>query len=107
VIRNFLQVYVYCITGFLSIWLIFDISDNISTFLDQRVGLRIAVKYYITQLPEVIIVLLPVALLLALLFSLGRMSRSNEIVSLLTAGISLSRILLPLMAIGILTVTVA
>src|SRR6266516_5208647 len=81
VIRNFLQVYFYCIAGFVSIWLIFDISDNISTFIDERIGL-----------------------LLALLFTLGRMSRSNEIVSMLTAGVSLPRVLLPLIGIGLLTV---
>ena len=38
VLRNFLQAYFYCIAGFISIWLIFDISDNISTFLDERVS---------------------------------------------------------------------
>jgi lipopolysaccharide export LptBFGC system permease protein LptF len=42
VIRNFLQVYLYCIAGFISIWLIFDISDNISTFIDERVGFTFA-----------------------------------------------------------------
>src|ERR1051326_9326104 len=81
VIRNFLQAYIYCIAGFISIWLIFDISDNISTLLDERVGLILAVQYYLTQVPQVFIILLPVSLLLALLFSLGRMSRANEIVS--------------------------
>ena len=40
VIRNFLQVYLYCIAGFISIWLIFDVSDNISTFLDERISQR-------------------------------------------------------------------
>jgi len=104
VIRNFLQVYFYCIAGFVSIWLIFDISDNISTFIDERIGLLLAVRYYGTQVPEVFIILLPVSLLLALLFTLGRMSRSNEIVSMLTAGVSLPRVLLPLIGIGLLTV---
>jgi hypothetical protein len=31
-----LQPYAYCILGFLSIWLIFDISDNSSTIFDER-----------------------------------------------------------------------
>ena len=104
VIRNFLQAYIYCIVGFISIWLIFDISDNISTLLDERVGLVLAVQYYITQVPQVFIILLPVSLLLALLFSLGRMSRANEIVSMLTAGVSIPRVLLPLIGMGLLTV---
>src|ERR1700747_2443211 len=107
VIRNFLQVYLYCIIGFISIWLIFDISDNISTFIDQHVGLATAVRFYAVQVPQVFIILLPVSLLLALLFSLGRMSRSNEIVSMLTAGISIPRVLFPLAIVGLLTVGVA
>src|SRR5260370_277061 len=104
VIRNFLQVYFYCIAGFISIWLIFDVSDNISTFIDEHVPLSLVLRYYGTQIPQVFIILLPVSLLLSLLFALRRMSRSNEIVSMLTAGVSLPRVLLPLIAIGLLTV---
>src|SRR5262252_2946203 len=104
VIRNFVQVYFYCIAGFISIWLIFDVSDNISTFIDEHVSLLLVIRYYATQIPQVLIILLPVALLLSLLFALGRMSRSNEIVSMLTAGVSLPRVLLPLIGIGLLTV---
>jgi lipopolysaccharide export system permease protein len=104
VIRNFLQVYIYCIAGFISIWLIFDISDNISTFIDEHFGFMLTVRYYLTQVPEVFIILLPVALLLALLFALGRMSRANEIVSMLTAGVSIPRVLAPLIGMGLLTV---
>ena len=99
-----MQVYFYCIAGFTSIWLIFDVSDNISSFIDNHIGLSLVVRYYATQIPQVFIILLPVALLLSLLFALGRMSRSNEIVSMLTAGVSLPRVLLPLIGIGLLTV---
>src|SRR6202007_1167977 len=104
VLKNFLQAYIYCIAGFISIWLIFDVSDNISTFIDEHFGFVLTVRYYATQVPQILIILLPVSLLLALLFSLGRMSRANEIVSMLTAGVSVPRVLLPLIAIGLLTV---
>jgi lipopolysaccharide export system permease protein len=103
VVRYFLQAYIYCIAGFTSIWFIFDVSDNISTFLDQRISRTLILQYYLTQVPQILVILLPVALLLALLFSLGRMSRSNEIVSMLTSGVSLPRILAPLLFIGLLT----
>ncbi len=98
-----MQAYLYCVVGFVSIWLIFDVSDNISVLLDARTGLLGIARYYLTQLPQTVVILLPVALLLALLFSLGRMSRSNEIVSMLTAGVSVVRVLVPLVVIGILT----
>jgi len=103
VLRNFFQPYVYCIFGFLAIWLVFDISDNSSIIFDTRAPLGLVVRYYWTQIPQVLVVLLPVALLLALLFSLGRMSRANEIVSMLTAGVSVPRVILPLLVVGLLT----
>jgi LPS export ABC transporter permease LptG len=103
VVWHFLQAYLYCIAGFVAIWFIFDVSDNISTFLDQRISRVLILKYYLTQLPQILVISLPVALLLALLFSLGRLSRSNEIVSMLTSGVSLPRILTPLFVIGFLT----
>jgi lipopolysaccharide export system permease protein len=103
VLRYFLQAYFYCIAGFISIWFIFDVSDNISTFLDERVSGSLIAKYYLAQAPQILVILLPVALLLALLFCLGRMSRSNEIVSMLTAGVSLPRLAAPLLLAGLLT----
>jgi lipopolysaccharide export system permease protein len=104
VVRNFLQAYVYCIAGFISIWLIFDVSDNISVFIEAHLGFVRVLHYYLTQLPQILVILLPVSLLLALLFILGRMSRANEIVSMLTAGVSVPRVLRPLLLIGLLTV---
>ena len=103
IVRNFLQPYIYCIIGFLSIWLIFDISDNSSTIFDEHAALGMVVHFYWTQIPQVLVILLPVSLLLSLLFSLGRMSRANEIVSMLTAGVSVPRVVFPLLIIGLLT----
>jgi lipopolysaccharide export system permease protein len=104
VVQNFLQAYLYCIIGFISIWLIFDVSDNISVFIEAHLGLVRVLHYYLTQLPQILVILLPVSLLLALLFVLGRMSRANEIVSMLTAGVSVPRVLRPLLILGLLTV---
>jgi lipopolysaccharide export LptBFGC system permease protein LptF len=53
-----------------------------------------------SQLPEVIVIILPIGLLLGLLYSLTQMSRSNEIISMLGAGRSVVRVLMPLFAIG-------
>ncbi|HEX8280989.1 MAG TPA: LptF/LptG family permease, partial [Chthoniobacterales bacterium] len=103
VLRQFLRAYLYCIAAFISIWLVFDISDNVSVFLGDTVSALLVVQYYLTQIPQILVILLPVSLLLALLFSLSRMSRTNEIVSMLTAGVSIPRLLLPLMLMGLLT----
>lgn len=102
ILRSFFIPFIYCFLGFLAIWLVFDLTDNGPDFLNAKTSpLRIA-QFYVSQIPQIIVLCLPVGLLLALLFSLGRLSRSNEIISMLGAGRSMPRILFPLIAIGIL-----
>jgi LPS export ABC transporter permease LptG len=101
VLRCFLEPFLICTLGFLAIWLIFDLSDNGPDFIQAKASLKVIAGFYATQLPSIILIVLPVGLLLALLFSLSRMSRSNEIISQLTAGRSIVRILWPLFGVGL------
>jgi LPS export ABC transporter permease LptG len=102
ILRTFLEPFVMCFVGFIAIWLVFDLSGNLQDFLEAHASLKQVARFYATQLPQVAVISLPVGLLLALLFSLSRMSRSNEIISMLAAGRSVVRLLVPLMIIGLL-----
>src|SRR5579862_1166974 len=101
VLKNFLVPFLLCLFGFVAIWLVFDLGDNIGDFIDAKVPLSKVAFYYSTQVPQILVLALPVGLLLALLYALSRMSRTNEIISMLTAGRSLSRILIPLIFVGL------
>ena len=96
VLQKFFLPFVYCVLGFIAIWFIFDLSDNLPDFLQGKVGFDILTEYYRSQIPEIIVVSLPIGALLALLYSLTAMSRSNEIISMLGAGVSVTRVLVPL-----------
>ena len=100
VLRNFMEPFLICFSGFIAIWLIFDLSDNITDFVEAKVSLKSIAGYYLSQLPYFILLALPVGLLLALLYSLSQMSRRNEIIAMLTAGRSVSRVLLPHILVG-------
>lgn len=102
ILRSFLEPFVICTLGFLAIWLVVDLSDNIRDFIEAKASFKVIGLFYLSQLPAMMVVVLPVGLLLALLFSLSRMSRTNEIISQLTAGRSLVRLLLPLFGIGLI-----
>jgi LPS export ABC transporter permease LptG len=106
-LTSFLKAYALCIAAFISIWLVFDISDHVSDFLGGGMSVGRVIQYYLTQVPQILVILLPISLVLALLYVLGRMSRTNEIVSMLTAGISVPRLLAPLIAMGALTAIVS
>jgi LPS export ABC transporter permease LptG len=90
-----------CCGAFVGIWLIFDLSSHGAGFISEGASAEQVFDFYSCQLPQIALLALPVAILLALLFSLSRMSRSNEIIGMLGAGVSLGRILLPLFAAGL------
>ena len=102
VLRNFLEPFLICLGGFIAIWLIFDYSDKSNDFIQVHASFRQIAAYYLSQLPATILLSLPVGLLLALLYSLSAMSRRNEIISMVTAGRSVGRVLLPLFFVGLL-----
>lgn len=102
ILNNFLIPFLLCFFGFLAIWFVFDLKDNISTFIEAQVHPRFVVYFYLTQLPEIVVTALPLGMLLALLFAMSKMSRSNEIIAMLTAGESLVRLIVPLAVVGLL-----
>jgi lipopolysaccharide export system permease protein len=102
VLANFFVPFIYSTVGFLAIWLVFDLSDNGHDFIEAHVKMKALAEFYLTQFPQILVLCLPVGLLLALLYSLSRMSRSNEIISMLTAGQSVTRVMMPLFFVGVL-----
>ena len=102
IISNFLIPFSLCFLGFLGIWLVFDLGGNLQDFIEGHASLKFVFLYYLTQLPQITVMTLPIGLLLALLYALSKMSRSNEIIAMLTAGESLGRLMAPLVAIGLL-----
>ena len=103
-LKNFLVPFGYALFGMVAIWLIYDLGENTATFQDAHLSPGMIALFYLTQLPFILVNWIPLAMLLGLLYVLTRMSRRNEVVSMLTAGVSLPRILLPLIGVGLLTV---
>lgn len=107
VLQKFLLPFVYCFFGFLAIWFIFDLSDNLQDFMTGQVGFGTLIRYYQSQIPEIVVLSLPFCALLALLYSLTSMSRTNEIISMLGAGQSVVRVLFPLFVVGLILTAIS
>lgn len=107
ILKNFFVPFAYSFLGFIAIWLIIDLTDNASDFISGHKSFGFVAYFYATQLPAITILILPIAILLSLLYALSRMSRSNEIIAMLTSGRSVLRILLPLFIFGLLATGVS
>lgn len=101
VLTKFLVPFAYCLVGFVAIWFIFDLADNLPDFLQGKANFNLLLQYYLSQIPQIIVMSIPTGMMLALLYSLTAMSRKNEIISMLGAGLSVERVLLPLFGAGI------
>ncbi len=101
VLKKFLVPFLYCFFGFIAIWFVFDLSDNGPDFIEGKASFGFILEFYLSQIPEIVVISLPVGQLLALLYSLTQMSRSNEIISMLGAGRSVVRVLMPLFLFGL------
>ena len=102
-----LQPFLYCVLGFVSIWLVFDLSENAPTFLENKAPVWRVAEFYLLLVPEIILMSLPVGLLLAILYTFTQMSRRNEIISILGSGRSVLRLLAPLLLLGLVLTGVA
>ena len=101
-IKNFLVPFFYSLFGTLAIWLVYDLGEHANDFQEAHLGFQPIAWYYVVQMPFLIVNQLPLSVLLGLLYVLTRMSRRNEIVSMLGAGVSVPRLLLPLIVVGLL-----
>ncbi|MDF1656083.1 MAG: LptF/LptG family permease [Verrucomicrobiales bacterium] len=99
VVHSFLSPFSLCLFSFMAIWVIADITDNGPAFGGMTAGG--VLQFYVVQIPFVILFVMPIAVLLSGLSSLSKLSKSNELISMIGAGRSVLRILMPLFVVGI------
>lgn len=91
----------YCLGGFLIFWISFDLIGRIGEFQKSHLGFADIAEYYLVTSPELLLVVMPIALLLALLYALTTHARYHELTAMRAAGLSLWRIAAPYFAVGI------
>lgn len=92
----------YCLGGFLIFWISFDLINEVGRFQKAQLTLADVAEFYLVTSPELLLVVMPVALLLALLYTLTTHARYNELTAMRAAGISLWRLSVPYFAVGLL-----
>lgn len=101
-LRTFLVPLAYCLAGFMLIYVVYDLFDNLPDFIDAKTPLRQVAQFYVFLMPSVLTIIAPVSLMLAVLYSLSHLTRNNELTAMRASGISLLRMILPLVAVGFL-----
>lgn len=101
ILLKFISTLIFAIVALCVIFLVVNMLENLDSFLDQKAGIEVITKYYLYFFPEILKLLTPVATLLATLFTIGGLSTSNEITAMKSGGLSLYRLMLPLVVFSI------
>lgn len=83
------------------IFIVIDFSENSDDFTDKGATFaEIFGVYYLNYIPEMIRLVIPVAIFVACLYLTGQMADRLEIIALKAAGVSLYRLIVPYMIFG-------
>ncbi len=99
--RECLKLLCLCLVSFVGVYVIVDLFEKFSNFLEARADPALIAWYYLFSLPNFLLQVLPVAVLLASLLTLGGLARHNEVLAMKMGQVSTLRIALPCIAVGL------
>jgi len=99
---RFLKILFLALIAFILVVIIVDVVENVDKFIDHDVPLQVVILYYVYYVPFIIMLALPVAVLLSIMFTVGSLAKYHELEVMKANGISLYRLSLPLLAAGFL-----
>ncbi len=103
VLRRFIVSLIFAIVFFVVIVICVDMVGNLARFIDKEVPAFVVVKYYLYYVPFIVNSLgLPMAMLLASMLSIGQMAKHNELAAIKSAGISMNRMFVGVLAFSLL-----
>lgn len=89
------------------LYVVFEYLALADSILQNDVGVRVVLEYFLNIVPRMLTDLLPYSAMLAVLVTFGIMAKFNETVAVRCGGISVYRAVLPAVLLGLLLSTVA
>jgi len=102
VLQEFLPPLAYCLTGFVSIYVLFDLFGSFARMMDSKISVADAALYFCGYLAPFFHYLVPAALMLATLYTMWTMCRHSEIVAMRASGVSFLAIARPVVTVAFL-----
>jgi LPS export ABC transporter permease LptF/LPS export ABC transporter permease LptG len=101
VLRNFVYYLLLFLAGFVFLFEAFTFFELLDDIARHRTPFLVVTKYFWYLTPHLAYQIAPLAALVAVLVTLGVMTKNNEIVAFKASGVSLYRLSLPLLVAGL------
>ncbi len=100
VVREFFNIFFLVLAGFVVLILIFTVFDLLKDILSHNISWFTVGAYLINLTPSMIYQIAPLAALIAVLVTFGVLNRNSEIIAMKACGISLYRLVIPIVSIA-------
>jgi LPS export ABC transporter permease LptF/LPS export ABC transporter permease LptG len=101
VLRRMLAIFFLVFSSLLLVFYIINVLELIDNIIENKVPFFYVLKYDYYMTPEFIKIIAPISILTAVLLTFSLMSKSNEIIAVQVSGISLLRLALPAVFLGL------
>lgn len=100
-VKGFLGPFIWCLFLFIIMAVIIDVFSFIDDIVKFKIPLGSILGFYFYYTPTIFIQVTPMAMLLSTIYVLSNLNKNNEIVAMKSSGISLWRVMAPLLLIGL------
>ncbi len=102
IFKEFITLVAGVLIGIIVVYLCIEFLQKADRLIKYRATIVQVTKYFLYSIPGMISMSLPMATLIAAVISLGNLSRHNEIIAMRASGLSLAKIIAPMLAGGLL-----
>ncbi len=107
IFRQFTTTFVMLVIGLPLLFVVTDVTDRLDRYLARGIPLGQVAVSYLYSLPQFIFWSMPIAALIATVFTIGNMTRHQEIAAAKAGGVSFHRMLRPILLLSALLSVVA
>jgi LPS export ABC transporter permease LptG/LPS export ABC transporter permease LptF len=100
VLREFLSMLFLVLAGFVMLMLVFTFFELVGDILRNHIPLTTVGEYLLNLTPSMLYQIAPLAVLIAVLVTFGVLNRNSEIIAMKATGISLYRLVVPIVSIS-------
>lgn len=100
ILSEFLKPFLLALAGFGVIFLLAQVFQDLQLLRDFKPSFSTALLYFFYFLPSFMVMVMPLACLFGVLFSLSILSQGNELIAMRSGGANISSVALPLLFAG-------
>ncbi len=99
VVRGWIFYFVLLLIAFTGVYIIFDFFQMLGDIVRNQISIQVVFDYYRYLLPNILYLMLPLSILVATLVNFGLLTKTNQVIAIKSAGISLYRLSIPVLTV--------